>query len=93
MVVATRPRHQAGVREVKDHLSAYLARVRDGEDIVITDRGRPVARLTTVDPDVDRLQLLADQGVLRRATAARSLPSRRVPVAGSLDDIVADQRR
>lgn len=28
--------------------------MRDGEEIVITDRGRPVARLTSVEPDVDR---------------------------------------
>lgn len=35
-----------GVRELKDHLSEYLRRVRAGESIVITDRGEPIARLT-----------------------------------------------
>lgn len=35
-----------GVRELKDHLSEYLRRVRAGESIVITDRGQPIARLT-----------------------------------------------
>ena len=34
-----------GVRELKSHLSEYLARAADGEDIVVTDRDRPVARL------------------------------------------------
>ena len=93
MDVATSRRSRAGVREVKNHLSAYLDRVRDGEEIVITDRGRPVARLTSVEPDVDRLQELIDQGVITPATAARSLPDRRVRVKGSLADLVADQRR
>jgi prevent-host-death family protein len=78
---------------VKNHLSAYLDRVRDGEEIVITDRGRPVARLTSVDPDVDRLQLLIEHGVITPASAPRSLPKRRIRAQGSLSDAVADQRR
>ena len=93
MDVATSRRSTAGVREVKNHLSAYLDRVRDGEEIVITDRGRPVARLTSVDPDVDRLQVLIDRGVVTPASAARSLPDRRVRAKGSLTDLVTDQRR
>ena len=36
---------RVGVREFKSHLSDYLARVGDGEDIVATDRGRPIVRL------------------------------------------------
>lgn len=34
-----------GVKELKDHLSEYLQRVRRGEAILITDRGSPVAVL------------------------------------------------
>lgn len=34
-----------GVRELKSRLSEYLSRAARGEDIVVTDRGRPVARL------------------------------------------------
>jgi prevent-host-death family protein len=39
---------EAGVRKVKNHLSEYLRKVRGGERIVITDRGRPVAVLVGV---------------------------------------------
>ncbi len=35
----------AGVRELKAKLSEYLERVAAGEVVVVTDRGRPVARL------------------------------------------------
>lgn len=36
---------QAGVRKLRSHLSEYLRQVRQGERVVITDRGRPVAAL------------------------------------------------
>jgi len=37
----------AGIKEVKNNLSRLLARVKAGEEILITERGRPVARLVT----------------------------------------------
>jgi prevent-host-death family protein len=37
-----------GVRELRQHASRYLARVRAGETIEVTDRGRPVARLVPI---------------------------------------------
>jgi prevent-host-death family protein len=45
-----------GVRELRQHASRYLARVRAGETIEVTDRGRPVARLVPVgEPTWDDL--------------------------------------
>ena len=41
---------KAGVREVRQNLSALLEVVRKGEEVVITDRGRPVATLCPFDP-------------------------------------------
>ena len=35
----------AGIREARQNLSALLAEVRKGREVVITDRGRPVAHL------------------------------------------------
>ncbi len=45
-----------GVRELKTHLSDLLKRAASGEDIVVTDHGRPVVRLTPYvdDDEVDR---------------------------------------
>jgi prevent-host-death family protein len=37
-----------GVRELKDQLSATLARVRQGQSIVVTDRNEPVALLVPI---------------------------------------------
>jgi prevent-host-death family protein len=39
---------EVSIREIKNRLSKYLKLVQTGRDVVITDRGRPVARLTLV---------------------------------------------
>lgn len=39
----------AGIKEVKDNLSRYLASVKAGEEVVITERGRPIARIIKED--------------------------------------------
>lgn len=36
---------EVSVRELKDGLSEYLRRVARGEEVIVTSRGRPVARL------------------------------------------------
>jgi prevent-host-death family protein len=57
------------VAELKARLSEFLAVVRGGEDVVVTDRGRPVARLTaltTLAGDADpRLTELVRTGTVR----------------------------
>jgi prevent-host-death family protein len=83
-----------GVRELKAGLSTYIARVRGGEEIVVTDRGRPVARLTSVAPDLDHLARLAADGIITRARSRRTLPRPiRLTGEGSVEDLVAEQRR
>ncbi|MDQ6959185.1 MAG: type II toxin-antitoxin system prevent-host-death family antitoxin [Mariprofundaceae bacterium] len=70
---------KATITEVKNHLSAFLDKVKHGEPVLITDRGRPVARLETVLSDTGmsdmkgRLARLERTGLVRRA---RSTPSR-----------------
>jgi prevent-host-death family protein len=39
---------EATVRELKAHLSEYLRRVAAGEEVVVTLRGKPMARLAPV---------------------------------------------
>ena len=34
-----------GIKELKDRLSEYIAKVKQGEEVVVTERGRPVARI------------------------------------------------
>lgn len=95
MKVTTPGRVEVGVRELKSHLSSYLARVQAGEDVVVTERGRPIARLTTIDPGTDRLAALIKSGAVRASTEPRSLPIRRARLRGEgeIAQLVAEQRR
>lgn len=42
---------RVGVRELRQNLSRYLDRVKDGEDLVVTEHGREVARLVPAASD------------------------------------------
>ena len=46
-------RSQIGVRELRQNLSKYLARVKEGESLVVTERGNEVARLIPSGPEAD----------------------------------------
>lgn len=49
-----------GVRELRQHASRWLARVRAGETFVITDRGRPVASLSPLHEGAGYERLVAE---------------------------------
>ena len=63
----------AAVSEIKARLSEFLARVRGGEEVLITDRGRPVARIVPVGDRAPHLADLERRGLLRSPSA--ELPS------------------
>jgi prevent-host-death family protein len=56
-----------GVRELRDHLSGLLRRVRDGETLIITDRGQPIGELRPVANRAiaERARTLVRQGLAR----------------------------
>ena len=45
-----------GVRELKNNLSRFLVQVKEGKEIVITERGKPIARIVKESPDTDRVR-------------------------------------
>ena len=61
-------RRTAAVAELKAQLSRYLRRVKAGDEILVTDRGVPVARLVPVRPTgagEDDLRALERAGLAR----------------------------
>ncbi len=40
----------AGIKNLKNNLSRYLYKVKKGEDILITERGKVIARIIREDP-------------------------------------------
>lgn len=54
-----------GTRELKNRLSEYLRRVKAGETIVVTERGKPVGQLVPIQPSLTaRVARLAQSGVV-----------------------------
>ena len=51
-----------GIRELKANLSRYVARVKAGERIIVTDRGKQVAELAPLHPELQTLNRLAEDG-------------------------------
>ena len=59
----------AAVAELKAHLSRFLRRVKAGEEILITERDVPVARIVPVRAMADeRVRALERQGLVRLGT-------------------------
>ena len=59
------PSATIGIRELKSHLSAYLQRVKAGETVVITERGRPVGRILPIEDSLEEaVRRLGEAGVL-----------------------------
>jgi prevent-host-death family protein len=60
------------ISELKARLSAFLDIVREGEEVLVTDRGRLIARLMPVpnaDQEVGHREMLLRSGRLRAPTA------------------------
>jgi prevent-host-death family protein len=94
MKVATSTRIEVGVRDLKNNLSRYLDQVEAGVEIVVTDRGRPIARLNGMaDEPNDKLAALIEAGLVRPPTS--KVRQRPVPLrtSGSVSDLVAEQRQ
>lgn len=82
------------VTELRAHLAEWITRVRDGEEVVVTDRGIPVIRLVPVD-SAPILERLIEAGVIGRPrTTQRPLARdiQRVKARGSVSELVSKQR-
>jgi len=55
-----------GVKELKDHLSGYIKKVKSGETLIVTERGRPVAYMTRIGQEdiMDEVLPLIKEGVV-----------------------------
>jgi prevent-host-death family protein len=91
--------NRVAVGELKAHLSEYLQRARAGEEVVITDRGRPIARLAPLSGDAageGREAVLVRSG-LARAPSSRAerswldAPRPRDPLGRSLDAVLEER--
>lgn len=85
---------EVGVRELRSRLSYWLDQARSGQPVIVTDRGRPIARLAGLG-DPDPLARLIEAGLVTPSTAPRTARSGKAKVRarGTVSDLVSDQRR
>jgi prevent-host-death family protein len=82
------------ITEFRAALRTYVERARRGEDVVLTERGVPVARLVGIDA-APLLEQLERDGVISPAPVPRPRASgaTRVRASGPVADLVGEQRR
>ena len=89
----------ADIHEAKARLGSFLAPVQAGDEVIITDHGRSVARIIKepkhLDSDAERLQRLAASGLVTLPAENPPPESFMPPRIGgrALSDIVFEDRR
>jgi prevent-host-death family protein len=93
---------EVSIREMKNNLSKYLKRAQAGEEVIITDRGRPVARLVAAasqqDMTVeDAIARLRSSSLIRPGLGGKLRGAKR-PIAAkrgekSLAELLLEDRR
>lgn len=90
---------QAGIKEVKNNLSRYLKQVKEGNEVTITDRGKPIARI--IKENSKRLDIqtalapLIEKGIVvmpRSRLNKKTLKNRQLS-GKSVSDMVIEDRR
>jgi len=87
---------RVGVRELRQHASRYLERVKAGEVIEVTERGKLVALLVSPTPAVAVRDRLIASGRLVPAKGAFRLPVRRRQVGNveqAATEVLTELRR
>jgi prevent-host-death family protein len=85
--------HEVGVRRFRSELRRWLQIVDGGGEVVVTERGRPLARVTSASRP-SRFQELIDAGVIKPARRPKErIVGPGIKARGSISDIVISQRR
>ena len=91
---------RVAIEELKNHLTRYLRRTQQGEELVVTERGTPIALIRSVDPVENgqhnkvKLATLAAQGLVVLPSQKPLKKIRRVKITGRpLSKKIVDERR
>ena len=86
---------EVAISTLRAELATWIERARAGEEVIVTDRGTPVARLLPVDT-APLLHQLTQRGVLsrpRRSGRPTASGAPRVHASGPVAELVSEQRR
>ena len=62
---------RVGIRDLRQNLSVYVDRVKDGETLEVTEHGRPVAQLAPIPAPTSIFERLVTEGKLTPARSPR----------------------
>ena len=84
---------EVGIRMLRDNLSRYISRAREGEEVVVTDHGKAVARIVPLGrPGL--LERLVAEGVVTPPVERERTPlRRRVTPTAPVSPLVVENRR
>lgn len=85
---------EVGVRELKASLSRYLRKVKEGETVVVTERGKPIARIVPVRIPEHIAKLIA-KGTVKWSGKPFRPPTKRFRLTPgpSISDYISEDRR
>jgi prevent-host-death family protein len=76
---------KVGLRDANMHFSKYVKLVRQGQEVVVTERGAPIAVIKPLGPATSpekRIKLLEEQGALKRASRKKFTPVTLIAIKG-----------
>ena len=89
----------AGIKQLKNHLSRYIGLVKKGDDVLITERGRVIARIVKEDSRSFRLRqalqplILKGQVIMPTREIERDIPEPFELNGRPVSEIVLEDRR
>lgn len=83
---------EVGIRDLKSQLSKYIDRVQKGDEIIVTEHGKPVARISPVSESKLILERLIAEGKARPALTRRTVLPSLIDLGFSLSDVVIEDR-
>lgn len=89
---------ERGVKEIRDHFTQYLKKVSAGEEVVVTERGKPVALLKPLPKGLnmqERLEMASIKGLIRLPKKKGGIPERRkIKLTGKpITNIILEERK
>ena len=84
---------RVNISDLKAHLSAHIQLVRDGEELIVCDRNKPVARIVPcrLHDDSEQEQRLVARGVLLPPLKKRHSPASWPEPPGNVSDKIMEQ--
>lgn len=89
-----------GIRDLKNHLTSYLRRTRKGEELVVTDRGKPIALIQPIQSAAQPISLearmakLAAEGLISLSDGRRLKKFKPIKVSGKpTSQLIIEDRR